>query len=115
MQRSIITTVTKEECDEYTLLYEKMLAYRSLKDVIKNNREVASLVNIVADDEERLKIIDVDEKKCIDAINAWWDKIDKKYILEFDDRRLLVLDFDDRTIYSVDRIQWNNANSLEAI
>lgn len=105
MQRLAIAKITKQECEEYAFLYEKLLAYRSLREIIKNNSESVLLAGFIIDSMNILKI-EEDEKQCNQDINSWWDKMDEKYVLEFDDRRLLVLDFDEHIIYSVDRKDW---------
>lgn len=103
MQRIAVTTITQSECDEYAFLFEKLLAYRSLKTIIENNDSIKNLISFPGD---VLDNIALDEKETNKKINGWWDKIDEKYILEYDDSRVLALDFNECIVYSIDKKEW---------
>lgn len=103
MNRRFIVHITKKESDEYSCLYERLLAFRSLRKIIKLDKDILKLVGFDVESKDEIKKIHNEEKKCTDAIKSWWDKIDEQYMLEYDDRYMLVLDFDDCNIYSVDK------------
>ncbi len=110
MQRIAVTTITQAECDEYAFLFEKLLAYRSLRIILRSNDSIKTLVclpNNVFD------IISQEEREINRQINRWWDLIDEKYILIYDDRMVLALDFDDCIIYSIDKEEWYKENPIE--
>lgn len=107
MQRIAVTTITQAECDEYAFLFEKLLAYRSLKTILRNNNNVKSIISFPVN---VLDNIASDEKETNKKINGWWDKIDEKYILEYNDSKVLTLDFNECIIYSIDKKEWYKEN-----
>lgn len=103
MDRRFVAHITKKETDEYSYLYERLLAFRSVRKIINSNADISRLAGFnVADKDEIIKIHN-EEIKCTKAIKSWWDKIDERYVLDYDDRYVLVLDFDDCNIYSIDK------------
>ncbi len=44
MQRIVVATITQIECDEYTFLFEKLLAYRSLKIILNTSENVKQFI-----------------------------------------------------------------------
>lgn len=110
MQRVAVTTLTQSECDEYAFLFEKLLAYRSLKFILGNNDKVKSLIRFPTNIFDNIAL---EEKETKTKINSWWDKIDEKYILEYNDTRILALDFNECVIYSYDKKDWYKEHQLE--
>lgn len=103
MHRKLVAHITKKETDEYLSLHEKLLAFRSIRKIINQGTDIVQLAGFDIEDKNEIIKIHNEEKKCTELIKSWWDKIDKQYILEYDDRYMLILDFDDCNIYSVDK------------
>lgn len=107
MQRVVVATVTQRECDEYAFLFEKLLAYRSLKIILDTKENIRRLVQLPSN---IMDGIASEEKEVNKRINDWWNRMDEKYILEYDDRRVLALDFNECNIYSIDKREWYEEN-----
>lgn len=105
---SSIVNITKQESDEYVLVLEKLLALRSLKIILGSNEKIKKELSITND---LTYEIGSEIKQLYKNISDWWERIDEKYVLVYNEDKMFNVDFNRCYIYEVDKYE-KNVNTL---
>lgn len=93
-----VVEISATEADQHMLLYEKLLALRSVRAILG----AGSTTGVPVGEDLGSRVV-ADTIATRRAIGEWWDAIDSRYVLTHDEDRLLGVDHDKRLIVSYDK------------
>lgn len=83
--------ITQQEIDEYVLLLEKVMTYKTLIQIL-NDPNALPMV-----DKSRLNSCRKDRIRAVQQLEDWWQKMQKKYGI-ISNNKFIRLDFNQRKI-----------------